>query len=111
MSDNGDIMRPGISPCYLKAQDIRRVNASEAAVLLGCRTRDNSGGIWIPYFNVAGTGGPLIVNNHTFGRLRLDKPSPSAKYLSPRDGGSQLFAPRNGGPFGKELVICEGEFK
>jgi hypothetical protein len=34
-----------------------------------------------------------------------------AKYLSPKGSGAQLYVPENGGPFGTELVICEGEFK
>ena len=52
-----------------------------------------------------------MVNGRPFGRLRLDNPTPSAKYLSPRDSGAQLYVPRHGGPFGKALVVCEGEFK
>ena len=47
----------------------------------------------------------------TVGRLRSDKPTPGAKYLSPKEGGAQLYVPINVGPFKKQLVIAEGEFQ
>ena len=62
-------MRPGVSARYLRVQDIRRVDADEAAALLGYRPRDNGSDIWIPYFNVHKTDA-LVVNGRPFGRLR-----------------------------------------
>ena len=52
-----------------------------------------------------------MVNGRAYGCLRLYRPDHDAKYLTPRDSGSQLYVPANGGPFGRELVLCEGEFK
>ena len=109
-NNNGEVVRPGISSAFLKAQDIRHVDAVEAESLLGFRPRNNGSGIWIPYHD-SYKPGPLIVNGRPFGRLRLDKPTPGAKYLSPKEGGAQLYVPINAGPFGKQLVIAEGEFK
>ena len=109
-NNNGEVVRPGISSAFLKAQDIRHVDAVEAESLLGFRPRNNGSGIWIPYHD-SFKPGPLIVNGRAFGRLRLDRPTPGAKYLSPREGGAQLYVPINAGPFGKQLVIVEGEFK
>ena len=109
-NNNGEVVRPGISSAFLKAQDIRHVDAVEAESLLGFRPRNNGSGIWIPYHD-SFKPGPLIVNGRPFGRLRLDKPTTGAKYLSPKEGGAQLYVPINAGPFGKQLVIAEGEFK
>ena len=50
------------------------------------------------------------MNDRPFGRLRPDHPLNGNKYLSPRGSGAQLYIPQ-GAPFGKEIVICEGEFK
>ena len=108
--DNREVVRPGISSAFLKAQNIRHVDAVEAESLLGFRPRNNGSGIWIPYHD-SSKPGPLIVNGRPFGRLRLDRPTPGAKYLSPRERGAQLYVPINAGPFGKQLVIVEGEFK
>jgi hypothetical protein len=105
-----EVVRPGISSAFLKAQNIRHVDAVEAESLLGFRPRSNCTGIWIPYHD-SYKPGSLIVNGRPFGRLRLDKPTPGAKYLSPKEGGAQLYVPINAGPFGKQLVITEGEFK
>ena len=52
-----------------------------------------------------------MVNGREYGCLRLYRPDDDAKYLTPRDSGSQLYVPANSGPFGGELVLCEGEFK
>ena len=68
------------------------------------------GGMWIPYDNPHAAG-PLTVNNRPFGRLRLDNPTRNAKYLSPKGTGAHLYVPINAGPFERELVIAEGEFK
>ena len=104
-------LRPGVSPEFLRAQNIRHVDIEEAELLLGLRP--SSGGLWIPYSNPHNPGGPLIVNGRPFGRLRLDKPSKAAKYLSPEKSGAQLYVPAHGPPlpFGKTLVVVEGEFK
>ena len=109
-NNNGEVVRPGISSAFLKAQDIRHVDTVEAESLLGFRPRNNGAGIWIPYHD-SFKPGPLIVNGRPFGRLRLDKPTPGTKYLSPKEGCVQLYVPINAGPFGKQLVIAEGEFK
>jgi hypothetical protein len=78
--------------------------------LLGFRPLSGGGGLWIPYFRQEG-GPSLIVEGREYGRLRLDKPSGDAKYLSPKGSGAQLYVPKNCGSFGKEVVVCEGEFK
>ena len=96
--NDSDIVRPGISVDYLKAQDIRHTDRDEASELLGFSV--SCGGLWIPYDDPR-KAGPLIVGGRCFGRLRLDNPTPGAKYLSPRDSGAQLYVPRQGGPFGK----------
>ena len=53
----------------------------------------------------------MIVNDRPFGRLRLDRPVNGAKYLSSRDSIRHSYTFHRGFPFGKELVITEGEFK
>jgi Domain of unknown function (DUF3854) len=107
-SNGREMKRPGVSEELLRARGVRHVEVEEAEGLLGFRP--SGGGIWIPYrsFNEQG---PLIVDGREYGRLRLDRPSAGAKYLSPKASGAQLYVPENGGAFGRELVICEGEFK
>ena len=105
-----EIHRPGVSAAFLRAQEIRHVGAEEAESLLDLRLWKGGSGIWIPYHDLHKPGA-LMVNSRAFGRLRLDKPGRDAKYLSPRNSGAQLYVPTKAGPFGKELVICEGEFK
>ena len=105
---DAEISRPGVSQEFLHAQGVRRVDAAEAEVLLGFKP--SCGGIWIPYHSPFNNS-PVIVQGRAFGRLRLDNPAKGAKYLSPKNSGAQLYVPLNGGPFGSELVICEGEFK
>ena len=101
---NGEVARPGISAEFLRRHGIRHVNEDEAFVLVGSR----SSGIAIPYCTL--TSLKLIVNGRHFHRLRLDHPTSSGKYLSPKGSGAQLFIPQ-GAPFGSELFITEGEFK
>ena len=103
-----DMKRPGVSMEFLVAHGVRYVGAEEAKTLLGFKP--SGGGLWIPYPKLEGEG-PLMVNGREYGCLRLYKPDHDAKYLTPRDSGSQLYVPANGGPFGRELVLCEGEFK
>jgi hypothetical protein len=102
--DNGEVCRPGVSALFLRRNGIRHVDEMEAELRVGYK----KAGILIPYsgLNVS----QLMVNGRHYCRLRLDRPTSDAKYLSPRDSGSQLYIPQ-GAPFGPELVICEGEFK
>jgi hypothetical protein len=102
--DNGEVSRPGVSALFLRRNGIRHVDEVEAELRVGYK----KAGILIPYsgLNVS----QLMVNGRHYCRLRLDRPTSDAKYLSPRDSGSQLYIPQ-GAPFGPELVICEGEFK
>ena len=102
--DNGEVCRPGISPAFLRRHNIRHVDKGEAFALVGSR----SSGIAIPYSTL--TSLKLMINGRHFHRLRLDHPTASVKYLSPKESGAQLFIPQ-GPPFGLELVITEGEFK
>ena len=102
--NNGEVARPGVSPEFLARHNIRHVDEIQAESLTGFK----AAGILIPY---AGLNSPeLIVKDRPFCRIRLDKPRNGTKYLQAHDTGSQLFIPQ-GPPFGKELVIVEGEFK
>jgi hypothetical protein len=49
--DGSDIVRPGVSSSYIKAQDIRHVDADEVAALLGRRPRGDAARIWVPYYD------------------------------------------------------------
>jgi hypothetical protein len=101
---SGDISRPGVSSATLRRNGIRHVDESEALATVGYKQP----GILIPYPDLHGPH--LKINGRPFCRLRLDHPTASAKYLSPRGVGAQLYVPQ-GVPFGKELVVAEGEFK
>jgi putative DNA primase/helicase len=101
---DGEISRPGISTEFLRRHSIRHIDEFEAEALIGFK----ASGIIIPYPGLASL--KLMVNGREFGRLRLDHPTSAAKYFSPRGCGAQLYVPQ-GPPFGKELVVCEGEFK
>ncbi len=101
---NGKLSRPGISPQFLRRHCIRHVDEVQAEAMIGFK----ASGVWIPYPGI--TSAEMIVNDRPFGRLRLDRPTNGAKYLSPRGSGAHLFIPR-GPPFGRELVVIEGEFK
>ena len=101
---NGEVSRPGVSAEFLRRHNIRRVDEFEAEALIGY----TASGIIIPYAGHASL--KLMVNGRQFCRLRLDRPTAKAKYLSPRGSAAQTYVPQ-GPPFGKELVICEGEFK
>ena len=101
---NNEIRRPGISAEFLRGRNIRHIDEVEAEF----RTGFKASGTWIPYPGLGSA--ELLVNGKPFGRLRLDYPKGGAKYLSPRGSGAQLYIPQ-GVPFGKELVIVEGEFK
>ena len=107
-SHDGEIKRPGVSEEFLRTRGVRHIEAEEAWALLGFVP--SGGGLWIPYRSFEGEG-PLMVNGREYGRLRLDKPSADAKYLSAKGSGAQLYVPENCGGFGGVLVICEGEFK
>jgi hypothetical protein len=100
----GEISRPGISKEFLRRHNIRHVNEDEAEVLVGFK----ASGLIIPYPGVLNS--ELLVTGKQFCRLRLDRPTSSAKYISPRGSGCQIYIPQ-GAPFKIELVICEGEFK
>ena len=102
--NNGANFRPGVSSEFLIRHDIRHVDKEQAEALAGFR----ASGIWIPYPGLNSC--QMIVNDRPFGRLRPDYPSNRHKYLSPRTSGAQLYIPQ-GALFGKEIVICEGEFK
>ena len=96
-------LRPGISNEFLARHNIRHVGKEESSRLIGYPAP----GIAIPY--TTSEGAPLIVNTRPFHRIRLDNPT-SAKYLSPKGSGAQLFIPQDQ-IFGPELVIAESEFK
>jgi hypothetical protein len=99
-----EITRPGITPQTLIAAGVRRVTEAEAKDLIGFA----ASGLAIPYHNKDGSA--LIVNRKPFFRIRLDQPKGSAKYLSPRDSGAQIYIPPSltAAPV---LYITEGEFK
>jgi hypothetical protein len=102
---NGGLSRPGISSEFLRRHNIGHVQDWQTEELLGFKA---SSGIWISYPGLHSR--EMVVNGRPFGRLRLDHPRNGAKYLSPRESGAQLYIPE-GAPFGRELVIVEGEFK
>jgi len=97
--------RPGISDETLSRSGIRQVNEAEAEELIGMKAP----GAAIPYYDIGGR--PLMVNERHFHRIRLANPRGDAKYLSPKDSGSQLYIPKNLEPTGTTLVVTEGEFK
>lgn len=97
--------RPGITPETLNRAGIRAVGEAEAENLIGMKAP----GLAIPYSDLGDR--PLIVNDRHFHRIRLAEPKGSAKYLSPKDSGSQLYIPKNQEPAGTTLVVTEGEFK
>ena len=97
--------RPGITPETLATAGIRPVSEAEAGTLIGMQAP----GIAIPYHDVGDR--PLMVNGQHFHRIRLAEPKGSAKYLSPKDSGAQLYIPKNQEPAGTTLVLTEGEFK
>jgi hypothetical protein len=106
MSDSlGGVTRPGISSEFLGRHGIRHVDEHEVEGQLGFKAGT---GIWIPYPGLNSC--VMLVNERPYGRLRLDRPTNGAKYLSPRGSGSQLYIPQRV-PFEKDLVIVEGEFK
>jgi hypothetical protein len=97
--------RPGITTTTLNFAGIRAVGEAEAEKLIGMRAP----GLAIPYTDIGDR--PLMVNGRHFHRIRLAEPKGSAKYLSPKDSGSQLYIPKNQEPSGVTLVVTEGEFK
>jgi hypothetical protein len=103
------VTRPGISAEMLDRSGIRHVDESEAESLVGYR----ASGILIPYFRF--NGSPLLTSDGVqFSRLRLDAPTTAAKYLSPRDGGAQVYFPAGFSDLVKQgctFGIVEGEFK
>lgn len=110
MAENSNTpKRPGISSHTLAAAGIRHVDAAEAETLVGYK----AAGILIPYRHLDGS--PIVTaDGDPFCRLRLDAPTSSAKYLSPKGGGAQVYFPTGLrellGP-GCTLGIVEGEFK
>ena len=98
------ISRPGIPEAVLIAHHIRHVTEVEALPLVG----HSHSGILIPYFDL--DGNHAVVNGRWFHRLRLDKPTSDAKYLSPAKLGCQLYVP-HGLDLNGEICICESEFK
>jgi len=103
------VHRPGISPDFLAAAGVRHVDATEAERLVGYA----ASGLVIPYRQIDGS--PILTpDGRPFHRLRLDKPTGSAKYLSPKASGAQLYVPprlRRLLPPGCDLYVIEGEFK
>ena len=99
------IKRPGITPETLAQAGVRAVGEAEAESLIGMKAP----GLAIPYTDLGDR--PLMVNERHFHRIRLAEPKGSAKYLSPKDSGSQLYIPKNQEPAGTTLVVTEGEFK
>ena len=102
------VTRPGISKETLAAAGVRTVTASEANTLVGYPAP----GVLIPY--LTRNTKAVIVGGRPFCRLRLSEPHGSAKYLSPRGGGCQLYEPPGLATLLKPgCVICvvEGEFK
>ncbi len=107
-SGNSAVERPGISASLLAKAGIREVGAVEAFNLVGY----NSSGLAIPYRTIAGD--PLSFDGKPFYRLRLHVPTNSAKYLSPRGGGCQLYISPGLRALllpGCTLGVVEGEFK
>jgi len=100
--------RPGISPAMLDAADVREVTGDEARALVGF----DAPGLAIPYRTA--TGEALSFDGKPFIRLRLNNPTTSAKYLSPKGKGCQLYVPprlRSLLVPGCVLGVVEGEFK
>jgi len=107
------ITRPGISPEYLEANQIRHVSTKEANALCGCP----AAGIALPYFSVgeASDRPPVTDPDDTpFARLRKDVVQPGfGKYHQRAGTGIHAYLPaswqtnnpRNG------LIVVEGEFK
>lgn len=92
----------------LKLAGIRSVEPQEAFAALGYR----EAGLLIPYRDVSGT--PVQIDGKAFARLRLNQPKGSAKYLSPKGSGCQLYVPPGLRKLllpGCVLGIVEGEFK
>ena len=102
---NDEISRPGVSAEFLRRNHVCHVNEHEALAAVGYK----QSGLLIPYPDAMGA--ELKVKGRAFCRLRLDQPMSSAKYLSPRGAGVQLYLPAGGPAFGKVLVVTEGEFK
>lgn len=103
-----DLARPGISTASLARAGVRTVNADEARELVGFAAP----GLLIPY--VTRTGSPVLTEGRPFYRLRLERPTGSAKYLSPAKSGCQLYEPPGLRALllpGSALAITEGEFK
>ena len=104
-----DISRPGISADMLGRGGIRHVDESEAESLVGYY----AAGVVIPYRRLDGSA-LLTPDGMPFYRLRLDNPKGSARYLSPRDAGAQIYVPPGLLDLvkpGCDLAIAEGEFK
>ncbi|HRE04219.1 MAG TPA: DUF3854 domain-containing protein, partial [Opitutaceae bacterium] len=103
------VKRPGISVQVLERAGVRHVEAIEAEQLVGFRVA----GILIPYQKFDGS--PVLTpDGKPFNRLRPDRPSSGSKYLSPKDGGAQIYFPpglRNLQMTDRVLGAVEGEFK
>jgi len=93
-------LRPGISNSTLSRLDIRHVDEAHACELVGLK----SSGLYIPYgFHVEGK---------LFGRLRLDEPVGSRKYMQRMGSGVHPYLPSFSDLLSQEdLLIVEGEFK
>ena len=103
------VARPGISQATLAAAGVRYVTDDESKRLIG----HSVAGLLIPYFDIDGL--PLIGKHGApYYRVRLANPTTTAKYLSPRGTGCELYVPpglRNLLTEGGLLGIVEGEFK
>lgn len=107
------LTRPGITRDTLVDAGIRYVDAEHAKTAIGYEAP----GLAIPYWTLCGK--PLEIKGRHFHRVRLDKPKGSAKYLSPKASGAQLYIPKSHtarailylteGEF-KALSLCEAEF-
>lgn len=106
MKNPTHLIRPGVSPATLQAEDVRHVTAEEAHQLLG----QYRAGIWIPYYDL--DGNLLNVLERVFGRLRLDVPTDDRKYTQVYQGGVHGYIPRGfKADKGGLLSLQEGEFK
>lgn len=98
------LTRPGITRKTLVDAGIKSVDAEQAKAAIGFAAP----GLAIPYWTLYGF--PLEIVGGHFHRIRLDKPNGSAKYLSPKASGAQLYIPKSHRA-NTTLILTEGEFK
>ena len=107
----GPTVRPGITPEYLRANQIRSVSAQEASELVGC----SSPGLILPYFQPTPVARNPIYDpdGKPFCRLRKVDVSSGNKYHQPAGTSVHAYLPANWnvGNNSETLVAVEGEFK